>query len=55
MDRHPGLIEVRTGVRMPYLEQGYPNGVPLILVHAVGDSGGSSRVYWTTFLSQSMH
>ncbi len=39
MDRHPGLIEVRTGVRMPYLEQGYPNGVPLILVHAVGDSG----------------
>jgi non-heme chloroperoxidase len=24
---------------MPYLEQGDPNGVPLILVHAVGDSG----------------
>jgi hypothetical protein len=39
MDRHPGLVEVRTGVRMPYLEQGDANGVPLILVHAVGDSG----------------
>ena len=39
MDRRSGAAEVRTGVRMPYLEQGDPQGVPLVLVHAVGDSG----------------
>ena len=38
MDRVCDVVEVRTGVRMPYLEQGDPSGVPLVLVHAVGDS-----------------
>jgi len=39
MDRRSGAAKLRTGVRMPYLEQGDPHGVPLLLVHAVGDSG----------------
>ena len=39
MERCSGVVEVRTGVRMPYLEQGDPQGIPLLLVHAVGDSG----------------
>jgi len=38
MNRLSGAVEVRTGVRMPYFEQGDPSGVPLVLVHAVGDS-----------------
>jgi non-heme chloroperoxidase len=36
--RISGVVEVRSGLRMPYLEQGDPSGVPLVLVHAVGDS-----------------
>jgi len=31
-------VELRNGVRLPYVEQGDPLGVPLLLVHAVGDS-----------------
>ncbi|MBI2862740.1 MAG: alpha/beta hydrolase [Chloroflexi bacterium] len=31
-------IELPSGVRLPYVEQGDPSGVPLLLVHAVGDS-----------------
>ncbi|MCU0522788.1 MAG: alpha/beta fold hydrolase, partial [Anaerolineae bacterium] len=38
MDRISGVAEIRSGLRMPYLEQGDPLGVPLVLVHAVGDS-----------------
>jgi hypothetical protein len=34
---------------MPYLEQGDANGVPLILVHAVGDSAQDAH-----FLSTSL-
>jgi non-heme chloroperoxidase len=36
--RFCGEVELRTGVRMPYFEQGEPSGIPLVLVHAVGDS-----------------
>jgi len=38
MDRVGDVVEVGTGVRMPYFEQGDRRGVPLLLVHAVGDS-----------------
>jgi pimeloyl-ACP methyl ester carboxylesterase len=38
MERFSRAVEVRTGVRMPYFEQGDSSGVPLVLVHAVGDS-----------------
>lgn len=38
MNRFSGAVEVRTGVRMPYFEQGDSSGMPLVLVHAVGDS-----------------
>jgi len=31
-------VELGTGVLMPYLEQGDPSGIPLVLVHGVGDS-----------------
>lgn len=36
--RLSGVVEVRTGVRMPYIEQGEPSASPLLFVHAVGDS-----------------
>jgi len=35
--RKHGTVSVR-GVRTPYAEQGDPQGTPLVLVHAVGDS-----------------
>jgi pimeloyl-ACP methyl ester carboxylesterase len=38
MDRFSRVVKVRTGVRMPYFEQGDSTGIPLLLVHAVGDS-----------------
>jgi hypothetical protein len=38
MDRFSRAVEVRTGVRMSYYEQGDSSGIPLVLVHAVGDS-----------------
>lgn len=38
MERSSGVVETRTGVRMPYVEQGESSSVPLVLVHAVGDS-----------------
>jgi non-heme chloroperoxidase len=38
VERTFGVVEVRTGVCMPYVEQGDASGVPLLLVHAVGDS-----------------
>jgi pimeloyl-ACP methyl ester carboxylesterase len=31
-------VELPNGVRLPYVEQGDPAGIPLLLVHAVGDS-----------------
>jgi non-heme chloroperoxidase len=34
MDRFSRVVEVRTGVRMPYYEQGDTLGTPLVLVHA---------------------
>jgi non-heme chloroperoxidase len=38
MHRFSGTVKVRTGVQMPYFEQGDSSGIPLVLVHAVGDS-----------------
>ena len=38
MDRFSRVAEIRTGVRMPYYAQGDTSGIPLVLVHAVGDS-----------------
>jgi len=36
-----GVAHLSTGVSLPYLEQGDPTGVPLLLVHAWGESRGS--------------
>ena len=36
-----GLARLATGVSVPYAEQGDPSGVPLILIHAWGESRGS--------------
>jgi pimeloyl-ACP methyl ester carboxylesterase len=33
-----GTVELSNRLRLPYVEQGSPSGVPLVLVHAVGDS-----------------
>lgn len=38
MDRFSRVVKVNSGVRMPYFEQGDSSGIPLVLVHAVGDS-----------------
>lgn len=38
MERFSRVVDLRTGVRMPYFEQGDSSGIPLVLVHAVGDS-----------------
>lgn len=38
MNRSSGTVTIRTGVRMPYVEQGDASGMPMVLVHAVGDS-----------------
>jgi non-heme chloroperoxidase len=38
MNRFSRAIEARTGLRMPYFEQEDSSGIPLVLVHAVGDS-----------------
>jgi non-heme chloroperoxidase len=38
MDRFSRAVEVSTRVQMPYFEQGDSSGIPLVLLHAVGDS-----------------
>jgi pimeloyl-ACP methyl ester carboxylesterase len=39
MNRVSQMVKVNTGVQMPYFEQGDRSGIPLLLVHGVGDSG----------------
>lgn len=36
--RRIGTAELATGVRLPYVEQGDPSGVPLLLLHGLADS-----------------
>ena len=36
-----GVARLSTGVSLPYLERGAESGVPLLLIHAWGESGGS--------------
>jgi pimeloyl-ACP methyl ester carboxylesterase len=38
VDRTSGIVSLPNGVEMPFLEQGDRSGVPLLLLHAVGDS-----------------
>jgi len=38
MLRFSRAVKLRSGVKMPYFEQGDSSGIPLVLVHAVGDS-----------------
>jgi non-heme chloroperoxidase len=54
MDRFSRTIEVCTGVQMPYFEQGDSSGIPLVLLHAVGDS---QRIFegLLTHLPDSVH
>lgn len=39
-DRAPGVrsVELPNRVRLPYVEQGEPSGVPVVLLHAIADS-----------------
>ena len=38
MTHFSGTVELSDQVRLPYVEQGSPSGVPLVLLHGVGDS-----------------
>lgn len=38
---NPAVAELSTGVRLPYIEHGDSKGVPLLLIHAWGESRGS--------------
>ncbi len=38
METRAGTASLRTGVDVPYVEQGRPDGVPLLLLHAWGES-----------------
>lgn len=38
MDARTGSASLGTGIHVPYLEQGPPDGVPLVLLHAWGES-----------------
>ena len=37
----PGVARLSTGVSLPYLERGDRSGLPLLLIHAWGESLGS--------------
>jgi non-heme chloroperoxidase len=41
MSRSTHSIQLSTGVRLPYLEQGNPAGVPMVLLHGYSDSSRS--------------
>jgi pimeloyl-ACP methyl ester carboxylesterase len=39
-DRDVHLVRLATGVAVPYISQGEPSGVPVILLHSWGESLG---------------
>jgi non-heme chloroperoxidase len=41
MTRSTHSIQLSTGVRLPYVEQGNPSGVPMVLLHGYSDSSRS--------------
>lgn len=41
MDRVVRSVRLANGINLPYIEQGDPSGVPLVLLHAWGESRGS--------------
>jgi pimeloyl-ACP methyl ester carboxylesterase len=41
MSRSTHSIQLSTGMRLPYLEQGDPSGVPMVLLHGYSDSSHS--------------
>jgi non-heme chloroperoxidase len=54
MTRSSGSIELTNGIRLPYVEQGDPDGVPMLLLHGVTDSWRSFEGV-LPYLPESIH
>ena len=53
-DRSTHSIQLSTGVRLPYVEQGSPSGVPMVLLHGYSDSWRSFELL-LSHLPDSIH